>query len=83
MQNRLQGLAKNNGGQNLTKNTGGGKKLTKSDGINPKTGQPWRRYCWSCGCCPHWGKYCPSKKTGHKGEASFKNRMQGSNENCF
>ena len=25
---------------------------------NPKTGQPWKRYCWSCGCCTHWSKYC-------------------------
>ena len=22
--------------------------------INPKTGQPYKRYCWICGCCPHW-----------------------------
>ena len=53
------------------------------DNINPKTGQPWRRYCWSCGCCPHWSKYCPEKKKGHKMEATFKNRMNGSNTNCL
>ena len=54
-----------------------------SDNINPKTGKPWRRYCWSCGCCPHWGKHCPQKKRGHKDEASFRNRMGGSSKNCL
>ena len=29
---------------------------------NPRTGQPWKRYCWSCGCCPHWSRNCPVKK---------------------
>ena len=36
------------------------------DSINPKTGQPWKRYCWSCGCCPHWSKYCTDKKRAIK-----------------
>ena len=54
-----------------------------SDNINPKTGKEWRRYCWSCGCCPHWGKHCPQKKRGHKNEASFRNRMDGSSQNCL
>ena len=51
--------------------------------INPKTGKPFKRYCWSCGCCPHWGRNCPNKKRGHKDEATFKNRMGGSNEGCL
>ena len=67
--------------QNMSSNTGT-PKFTKSDQINPKTGQPWKRYCWSCGCCPHWGKNCPDKKEGHKNDATFKNRMEGSNKNC-
>ena len=50
--------------------------------INPRTGLEWKRYCWSCGCCPHWGKNCPFKKKGHKSEATFSNRMGGSNKNC-
>ena len=61
---------------------------TKDEGstnqdINPKTGQSWKRYCWSCGCCGHWGKYCPNKKKGHKIEATFRNRMNGSSANCL
>ena len=67
--------------QNMSSNTGT-LKYTKSDQINPKTGQPWKRYCWSCWCCPHWGKNCPDKKEGHKNEATFKNRMEGSNKKC-
>ena len=58
-------------------------KKSSSDLINPKTGQPWRRYCWSCGCCPHWGRKCPNKKPGHKDEATFRNRMSGSDDNCL
>ena len=72
MQNQLQNMTNNDGST----------KSTKSDQINPKTGQPWKRYCWSCGCCPHWGKNCLNKKEGHKNDASFKNRMEGSNVNC-
>ena len=56
---------------------------TQSDLINPKTGQSWKRYCWSCGCCVHWGKNCPNKKKGHKVEATFRNRMNGSSTNCL
>ena len=41
--------------------------------INPRTGKPFKRYCWSCGCCTHWGRICPNKKKGHKDEATFKN----------
>ena len=46
--------------------------------VNPKTGKPWQRYCWSCGCCDHWGRFCPNRKPGHKVDANFKNRMGGS-----
>ena len=50
--------------------------------VNPKTGLPWKRYCWSCGCCAHWGRNCPIKKKGHHDDATFKTRKGGSNENC-
>lgn len=52
--------------------------------INPKTGKPFKRYCWTCGCCGHWGGDHPGiKAPGHKDEATFKNRMSGSNKNCL
>ena len=51
--------------------------------INPKTGKDFKRYCFLCGCCPHWGKHCPTKKSGHKDDATFKNRMGDSNENSM
>ena len=50
--------------------------------INPRTGKKWKRYCWTCGCCPHSGKYCPNKAPGHQDSAIFANRMGGSNKNC-
>ena len=51
--------------------------------INPRTGKEFKRYCFSCGCCLHWGKNCPQKKSGHKDDATFKDRMGGSNDNCM
>ena len=30
--------------------------------ISPKNELPWKRYCWSCGCCTHWSRHCPNKK---------------------
>ena len=50
----------------------------KNKDINPRTKKPWRRYCWSCGVCPHWGSNCPHRKPGHKPDATFSNRMGGS-----
>ena len=51
--------------------------------INPRTGKPYRRYCWSCGCCNHWGRFCPNKKRGHQDDATFKDRKGGSNKDCI
>ena len=51
--------------------------------VNPKTGKHWKRYCWTCGCCPHWGKSCPDPAAGHQNDATFKSRMDGSNKNCL
>ena len=81
MQNTMQTFMDNSSNGKGNKNGKG--KGSPTSLINPKTGQPWKRYCWSCGCCPHWGKNCSSKKPGHKDEASFRNRMEGSSENCL
>ena len=50
------------------------------ENINPRTNKPYRRYCWSCGCCNHWGRNCPNRKRGHQINATFKNRMGGSTQ---
>ena len=42
-----------------------------SSDINPRTDKKYKRYCWSCGCCPHWGKDCKNKKPGHQDNANF------------
>ena len=49
----------------------------------PKTSKPWRRYCHTHGCCNHWGCNCKDKSPGHKDDATFRNRMGGSNLNCL
>ena len=49
-----------------------------SSKLNPKNGKAWKRYCWTCGCCDHWGKFCPQPAAGHKNDATFKDRMNGS-----
>lgn len=51
-----------------------------AENINPRTGRAYRRYCWSCGCCDHWGRNCSTRKQGHKINATFKNRMGGSKQ---
>ena len=42
----------------LRNQNGAGGNITRDEdtnsGTNPKTGQIGRRYCWTCGCCPHW-----------------------------
>ena len=41
-----------------------------------------RKYCWTHGSCFHSSKQCTNKADGHKDEATFRNRMAGSNKNC-
>ena len=51
--------------------------------VNPRTGRPYKRYCWTHGCCTHWGRECRNKKQGHQDAATFTNRMGGSNKGCL
>lgn len=51
--------------------------------INPGTGRPYKHYCWTHGCCAHWGRHCNAKKAGHKDDATFKDRKGGSNKGCL
>ena len=45
-------------------------------------GRTPKRYCWSCGCCPHWGRDCEVKKHGHKNDENFKKRKGESDKDC-
>ena len=56
---------------------------TTNKDINPRTGRKWRRYCWTHGCCTHHGKDCKNKAEGHDDNATFRNRLGGSNKNCI
>ena len=40
------------------------------------------KYCWTHGGCGHESQTCEAKATGHKDEATFSNRMGGSNTYC-
>ena len=40
------------------------------------------KYCWTHGGCGHESQTCEAKATGHKDEATFSNRMGGSNAYC-
>ena len=73
-------------GRDPNPNANGGRQPQDGDGIpstNPRTGRPYRRYCWTHGCCNHWGRHCNNKKNGHQDAATFANRMGGSNKNCL
>ena len=40
------------------------------------------KYCWTHGACAHAYKDCRNKKPGHKDDANFNNRMDGSDYFC-
>ena len=42
-----------------------------------------RKYCWTHGACAHNGSECNYPKEGHKKDATFSNRMEGSTKDCF
>ena len=47
----------------------------------PRDKKYGNKYCWTHGCGRHSGKECTRKAQGHN-EATFKNRMNGSNKYC-
>ena len=52
--------------------------------INPETGKSYKRYCWTFGCCNHWGRNYPGPKaTSHRDGTTFKDRMGSSNKHCL
>ena len=40
------------------------------------------KYCHSHGACAHESKFCKNKRPGHKNEATFVNKMNGSTAYC-
>ena len=55
-------------------NGGGGSGYRKRKNIT--------KYCWSHGACAHSSADCNNKKSGHKDEATFANKMEGSTRFC-
>ena len=41
-----------------------------------------RHYCWTHGACAHTSAQCRSKKTGHRDDATFLNKLGGSTAYC-
>ena len=64
----------------LSKEKGTG--VTKSK-TNPRSGKAWKRYCYTHGCCDHWGKNCNNPGQNHVENATFKDRKGGSNKGCL
>ena len=86
LQNKVEALSSNRNRNTSSRfnasppNTSGEQELPTT---NPNTGKAYKRYCWTHGCTSHWGRHCKNKKTGHKDEATFKDRMGGSDKNCL
>ena len=75
------------------KNPKGNSSTTKNPRITVKPGfktpddfrgRRWKthKYCWTHGACGHGSSDCVQKAEGHKDEATFQNRMGGSNACC-
>ena len=81
MQTKMDALTTRFANTNLVTNTITSAATNKT--INPKTGRAFKRYCWTYGCCVHWGRHCPIKSTCHKIDAVFKDYKRGSDINCI
>ena len=57
--------------------------ISTNSTINPRTGKEFKRYCFPVAVAYIGEIIVPPKKSGHKDDATFKNRMGGSNENCM
>lgn len=51
--------------------------------VIPRIGCTFKCYWHSCGCCLCWGQNFPSKKAGHKNDATFQDRIGGRDKNCM
>ena len=43
----------------------------------------YNHYCWTCGACNHPSMQCPNPIPGHQNRATFRNRMNGNQNNCY
>ena len=73
LQLELKGLKNTNPPNNPTPNLLKAKCMTRTN--TPK-------YCHRHGACAHKGKFCKGKRTGHKDNATFDNKMGGSTAYC-
>ena len=69
--------------RNLSNNRGRPNKLTDNDGGGSyRKRRNISKYCWSHGACAHTSRDCNNKRSGHKDNASFSNKLGGSTRFC-
>ena len=72
-------------------NTGQAANTPRSAPTGPRPGQPrnpgnierFPHYCWTHGRSTHRGQECRNRAPGHKSNATFENKMSGSNFGCL
>ena len=69
---------------NITSDTSTITSTTSSSNNNPRYSfkRPFHMYCHTHGLCAHSGKQCNDPGSNHKKEATYFNRMNGSDRNC-
>ena len=65
MHAQFQNLNLTNTGKGRDSGSAGGSDRNTCRTINLCTGNVWKCYCWSFGCCAHWSCTCPQKTKWH------------------
>ena len=68
--------------KNKEQNTGGGQQNGNGMRKKRKKRLDTSKYCWLCGAWNHLSINCRFKKEGHKDNATFSNKMNGSTYYC-
>ena len=67
----------------LSNNKGRPYKLTDNDGGGSyRKRRNISKYCWSHGACAHTSRECKNKRSGHKENATFSNKLGGNMRFC-
>jgi hypothetical protein len=78
----LKDIQRNINGNQVQATTNGLQQGTKGKGKKKRKRLDTSKYCWSCGAWNHLSVDCRFKKDGHKDNATFANKMNGSTYYC-
>ena len=70
----LRDLSNTGGGANKLRGNNSGGSYRKRRNIS--------KYCWSHGACAHTSRECKNKRSGHKENATFSNKLGGNMRFC-